>query len=602
MKRRIFSVLLSSALLLTALAGCGQGGEAAPSGSSSDADSETGTRDELIFVNYRDIRDLNPHLYAGEMYAQSILYDTLVSNTEDGYVGCLAEDWTISDDGRIYTFNIRDGVTFSDGTPCDANAILANFNAILENRERHTWLEMMNLLVGVSAPDEDTFVIEMSEPYYPMLTELACIRPFAMISPNCMIDGSTMNGVNGYIGTGPYVLTDFVTDEYAVFERNENYWGEAPAIQKITVKVIPDNQTRIMALENEEIDLIFGKNMLDADAISQYVDSDRFTVSLSDPTSTRHIVLNTTHDILGDTAVRKALQHATNRQAISEGIFYGLEPAADTLYSPTVPYCDVDLEPYAYDTEEAARLLDEAGWVMGSDGGRSKNGQKLELDLLYNSDSVTEKTISEYLQSEYLKLGISLNIHGEEEQSYRDNMKAGNFDMVFNICWGMPYDPQSSLAAMRAPVYGDYAAQQGLEDKAEIDQAITDILTSTDEAERQELYDFVLTRLHEDAVYIPLTYETNKALYGKALFLRELHLNRRVSDVPSREGILSVTEKAAGPPLHMGALYRGAASQPKGICRPIIKGLPQRTGPTELSPGVAGDLSNYSRGHRNRMT
>lgn len=338
MKRRIFSVLLSSALLLTALAGCGQGGEAAPSGSSSDADSETGTRDELIFVNYRDIRDLNPHLYAGEMYAQSILYDTLVSNTEDGYVGCLAEDWTISDDGRIYTFNIRDGVTFSDGTPCDANAILANFNAILENRERHTWLEMMNLLVGVSAPDEDTFVIEMSEPYYPMLTELACIRPFAMISPNCMIDGSTMNGVNGYIGTGPYVLTDFVTDEYAVFERNENYWGEAPAIQKITVKVIPDNQTRIMALENEEIDLIFGKNMLDADAISQYVDSDRFTVSLSDPTSTRHIVLNTTHDILGDTAVRKALQHATNRQAISEGIFYGLEPAADTLYSPTVPY------------------------------------------------------------------------------------------------------------------------------------------------------------------------------------------------------------------------------------------------------------------------
>ena len=96
MKRRIFSVLLSSALLLTALAGCGQGGEADPSGSPSDAESETATRDELIFVNYRDIRDLNPHLYAGEMYAQSILYDTLVSNTEDGYVGCLAEDWTIS--------------------------------------------------------------------------------------------------------------------------------------------------------------------------------------------------------------------------------------------------------------------------------------------------------------------------------------------------------------------------------------------------------------------------------------------------------------------------------------------------------------------------
>ena len=532
MKKRIPALVLGGILALGLLSGCGQK-EAASSVStaaSEPAAAANGSAQELVFVNYRDIRDLNPHLYAGEMYAQSILYDTLVSITEDGYEGCLAESWTISEDGKIYTFKIRDGVTFSDGTVCDANAILANFNAIIENKERHTWLEMMNLLVGVSAPDDHTFVIELSEAYYPMLTELGCIRPFAMISPNCMIDGSTKDGVSGYIGTGPYVLTDFETDQYAVFERNENYWGEKPEIERITVKVIPDNQTRIMALESGEIDLIFGKNMLDADAISQYVDSDKFEVALSDPTSTRHIVLNTTHEILSDTAVRQALQHATDRTAISEGIFYGLEQPADTLYAATVPYCDVELTPYEYSTEPASSMLDEAGWIMGSSGIREKDGKKLELDLLYNSDSVTEKTISEYLQSEYLKLGISLNIHGEEEQSYRDNMKAGNFDMVFNICWGMPYDPQSSLAAMRAPVYGDFAAQQGLEDKKEIDQAITDILTTTDEEERQELYQFVLTRLHEDAVYIPLTFECNKALYTKDL--QGVHFGTDQYDVP----------------------------------------------------------------------
>lgn len=532
MKKRFPALVLGGILALGLLSGCGQK-EAASSVStaaSEPAAAVNGSGQELVFVNYRDIRDLNPHLYAGEMYAQSILYDTLVSITEDGYEGCLAESWTISEDGKIYTFKIRDGVTFSDGTVCDANAILANFNAIIENKDRHTWLEMMNLLVGVSAPDDHTFVIELSEAYYPMLTELGCIRPFAMISPNCMINGSTKDGVSGYIGTGPYVLTDFETDQYAVFERNENYWGEKPKIERITVKVIPDNQTRIMALESGEIDLIFGKNMLDADAISQYVDSDKFEVALSDPTSTRHIVLNTTNEILSDTAVRQALQHATNRTAISEGIFYGLEQPADTLYAATVPYCDVELTPYEYSTETASGMLDEAGWIMGSSGIREKGGKKLELDLLYNSDSVTEKTISEYLQSEYLKLGISLNIHGEEEQSYRDNMKAGNFDMVFNICWGMPYDPQSSLAAMRAPVYGDFAAQQGLADKKEIDQAITDILTTTDEEERQELYRFVLTRLHEDAVYIPLTFECNKALYTKNL--QGVHFGTDQYDVP----------------------------------------------------------------------
>lgn len=530
--RRNFCLLMAGVCCTGVLAACGSSSSSTASSSAASASAAASgeVRDELIFVNYRDIRDLNPHLYAGEMYAQSILYDTLVSITADGYEGCLAESWDISEDGCTYTFHIRPNVLFSDGEKCDANAILANFNAILENRERHTWLEMMNLLVGVSAPDENTFVIEMSEPYYPMLTELGCIRPFAMISPNCMINGSTKDCVNGHIGTGPYVLTDFVTDEYAVFERNENYWGEAPAIRKITVKVIPDNQTRIMALESGEIDLIFGKNMIDADAISQYLDSDRFTVGLSDPTSTRHIVMNTTHEILGDPAVRKALQHATDRQTISDGIFYGLEQPADTLYATTVPYCNVGLKPYEYSTETAAQLLDEAGWVLGSDKMRAKNGKQLALDLLYNSDSVTEKTIAEYLQSEYLKLGISMTIHGEEEQSYRDNMKAGNFDMVFNICWGMPYDPQSSLAAMRAPVYGDYAAQQGLEDKAEIDEAITKILTSTDDAERQELYKSVLTNLHEDAMYLPLTYECNKALYTSAL--HGVHFGTDQYDVP----------------------------------------------------------------------
>lgn len=530
--RRSFCLLMAGACCTGVLAACGSSSSStASSGAESASAAASGeVRDELIFVNYRDIRDLNPHLYAGEMYAQSILYDTLVSITADGYEGCLAESWDISEDGRTYTFHIRPNVLFSDGEKCDANAILANFNAILENRERHTWLEMMNLLVGVSAPDENTFVIEMSEPYYPMLTELGCIRPFAMISPSCMINGSTKDGVNGHIGTGPYVLTDFVTDEYAVFERNENYWGEAPAIRKITVKVIPDNQTRIMALESGEIDLIFGKNMIDADAISQYLDSDKFTVGLSDPTSTRHIVMNTTREILGDPAVRKALQHATDRQTISDGIFYGLEQPADTLYATTVPYCNVGLKPYEYSTETAAQILDEAGWVLGGDKMRAKDGRQLALDLLYNSDSVTEKTIAEYLQSEYLKLGISMTIHGEEEQSYRDNMKAGNFDMVFNICWGMPYDPQSSLAAMRAPVYGDYAAQQGLEDKAEIDEAITKILTSTDEAERQELYKSVLTNLHEDAMYLPLTYECNKALYTSAL--HGVHFGTDQYDVP----------------------------------------------------------------------
>ena len=141
--RRNFCLLMAGACCTGVLAACGSSSSSTASSSAASASAAASgeVRDELIFVNYRDIRDLNPHLYAGEMYAQSILYDTLVSITANGYEGCLAESWDISEDGCTYTFHIRPNVLFSDGEKCDANAILANFNAILENRERHTWLD-----------------------------------------------------------------------------------------------------------------------------------------------------------------------------------------------------------------------------------------------------------------------------------------------------------------------------------------------------------------------------------------------------------------------------------------------------------------------------
>ena len=113
---KIIKNLFSSILLLLLFVNC--------SGSSGTAESDRKlNNEELIFVNYRDIRDLNPHLYAGEMYAQEMLYETLVNIGEDGYEPCLAESWDISKDGKVYTFNIRKDVYFSDGEICDANAI-----------------------------------------------------------------------------------------------------------------------------------------------------------------------------------------------------------------------------------------------------------------------------------------------------------------------------------------------------------------------------------------------------------------------------------------------------------------------------------------------
>ena len=227
------------------------------------------TEETLTFLNYRDLRDLNPHLYGGEMFAQEMLFEGLITLGNDGsYHPAVAESWTISPDGRTYTFKIRQGMTFSDGEKLDAYAVQKNFDALIDNKKRHTWLEMMRLLVSAKALDENTFEIKMREPYYPMLTELAVTRPFAFVSPKVMKDGTTKDGVTAFVGSGPWILKEHVVDQYSVFERNESYWGKKPAYKRVVVKVIPDNQTRILALEKGEADLIWGKNMVDADALT----------------------------------------------------------------------------------------------------------------------------------------------------------------------------------------------------------------------------------------------------------------------------------------------------------------------------------------------
>lgn len=459
-------------------------------------------KDEIVYANFRDIRDLNPHNYAGELYAQNILYEGLVKISPKGeIVPSLAESWEISEDGKEYTFHLRKGVLFSDGEKFDANAVKANFDAIMDNKDRHGWLEGVRLFNKFEVVDENTFKIYLNEPYFPMMIELGVIRPFRFVSPKAFKNGTTKDGVNEYIGTGPYVLKQNTVDQEAIFEVNEKYWGEKSKVKIIRVKVIPDGQTRALALEKGEIDLLFGKNMIDAETMEKFSTMKGFETKMSEPLSTRMMIVNTTKGALQDKNVRKAIQHVLDKKAISESIFSGSELPADYLLAKTVKYADVDTVVYDYSLEEAGKLLDEAGWKLDANGKRMKDGKPLTIKLNYNNSSVSEKSISEYFQQQLAKIGVDLVINGEEEQSYRDDMKAGNFEISFNISWGAPYDPQSFFGGMRMPaVYGDYAAQEGLADKETIRNNIYEGLITTSEEKRQELFADVLKKLADEAV------------------------------------------------------------------------------------------------------
>lgn len=241
--------------------------------------------------------------------------------------------------------------------------------------------------------------------------------------------------------------------------------------------------------------------MIDAETMEKFSTMKGFETKMSEPLSTRMMIVNTTKGALQDKNVRKAIQHVLDKKAISESIFGGSELPADYLLAKTVKYADVDTVVYDYSLEEAGKLLDEAGWKLDANGKRMKDGKPLTIKLNYNNSSVSEKSISEYFQQQLAKIGVDLVINGEEEQSYRDDMKAGNFEISFNISWGAPYDPQSFFGGMRMPaVYGDYAAQEGLADKETIRNNIYEGLITTSEEKRQELFADVLKKLADEAV------------------------------------------------------------------------------------------------------
>ncbi|MDH5856303.1 nickel ABC transporter, nickel/metallophore periplasmic binding protein [Lampropedia aestuarii] len=474
----------------------------------------------LNYASTKDVRDINPHLYAGEMAAQNMVFESLVRITPTGIEPHLAQSWEVSEDGRVYTFQLRPGVFFSDGEPFNAQAVKRNIDAILSNRTRHAWLELVRQIRDVEVVNEMTLRLHLNEPYYPTLTELALTRPFRFISPRDFMQGTTKDGVSGYSGTGPWMLAEHARNQHARFVRNPNYWGTAPALSGVEWQVIPDRQTLLLALQKGDIQLVFGADgdMLDADSMAALSGSKQLATLMSEPIASRAIVLNSSRPILRDVRVRRALQHAVDKAGIADGVFNGLETVAQTLLARNVPYADVPQAVYAWEPEQAQRLLDESGWTLApGQRVRHKDGVPLSLVFSYNVSNAAEREIAELIQDNFQRIGVRLELLGEEKQVYLDRQRNGDFDMQYSLSWGTPYDPASFVSSFRIPAHADYQGQKGLPNKAAIDAMIDELLITADEARRQALYAELLGQLAEQAVYIPLTYSRVKVVHRREL-------------------------------------------------------------------------------------
>ncbi|CAM7424531.1 nickel ABC transporter substrate-binding protein [Citrobacter sedlakii] len=466
--------------------------------------------DEITTAWPVNVGPLNPHLYTpNQMFAQSMVYEPLVKYQADGSVKpWLAKSWTHTADGKTWTFTLRDDVTFANGEPFDAPAAAENFRVVLDNRQRHAWLELANQIVDVKALGKTELQITLKSAYYPFLQELSLPRPFRFIAPSQFKDNETLRGIKAPIGTGPWVLKESKLNQYDVLVRNERYWGDKPPIRQITVKVIPDPTTRAVAFETGEVDLLYGnEGLLPLDTFARFSQNPAYRTQLSQPIETVMLALNSAKAPTNELAVREALNYAVNKKSLIDNALYGTQQVADTLFAPSVPYANIGLTPRQYDPQQAKTLLENAGWKLpaGKDI-REKMGQPLRIELSFIGTDALSKSMAEIIQADMRKIGVDVALIGEEESSIYARQRDGRFGMIFNRTWGAPYDPHAFMSSMRVPSHADYQAQQGLADKPIIDKEIGEVLETTDETTRQALYKDILTRLHNDAVYLPISY------------------------------------------------------------------------------------------------
>jgi len=459
-----------------------------------------------------NVGPLNPHLYSpNQMFAQAMVYEPLVRYMPDGKIGpWLASSWTISPDGKAYTFTLRQGVKFTDGVAFDAVAVKKNFDAIMTNAKRHEWLELFNQLETVQVIAPMTVRLTLKRAYYPTLHDLALVRPARFISPASIPEsGSTAESIKAPVGTGPWALVETRRGEYDLFRRNADYWGHKPTFDFLKIKVLPDINTRAVALQTGQVDLVFGSGPISGDSFARFRSMPGFTASTSQPMATQTITMNSKRPPTNELAVRKAVLSAVNRDAILNGILYSIDKPAEALFSPTAPYADVGLKAPAFDPKHAAKLLDDAGWKLAAgEKIRTKEGKPLEVELAFVGNDAREKAISEAVQANLATVGVKVVLIGEEANSIYARQKDGRFGMIFGNTWGAPYDPHSYLSSMRTPSHADYQAQLGLSMKAEIDDKISRALVSTDETERKNLFRWILTTLHEQAIYLPVSHTT----------------------------------------------------------------------------------------------
>jgi peptide/nickel transport system substrate-binding protein len=418
----------------------------------------------------------------------------------------LATAWKVSPDGLRWTFTLRPGVVFHDGTPLDADAVVFSFERLLVRRNPHYlggddavyWRGMLRDIKRVHAPDPSTVVIEVDRPYAPLLGALAILP---IVSPTAVRRWGN-DFPRHPAGTGAFAFESWDPGEQVVVRRFARYWGPPPQFERIVFRVVEDARQRLVDLQSGSVDL----------TMSILVDEQAF-VELHPNLQLHHapsnnivyLAINLDHAAFRDLRVRRAISHAINKEPIIKLAYQGRAIAADSVLPPGQWGNHVPAQRYGYDLVHARRLIDEATAAHAFDPTRI---YRLYAPSTPRSYIAVPEQIARYLQATLAQIGVRIELVLQPNATYLASVSRGDHDLALAGWTGDIGDPDNFLYVL---LHSDNAISGSAQNisfyrNREVDHLLTAAQAAIDRAARSAIYAEVQELIAEDAPWVPLAH------------------------------------------------------------------------------------------------
>ena len=437
----------------------------------------------------------------------NMIFDSLIEKDEKGLIPWLAENWTVSPDGKEYTFALRKGVTWQDGTPFTAKDVKFTYDYEVKNVPVSGGLEA-GLVDNVQVIDDNTVKFVLVQPISTFIYKIASFKIIPEHIYSKVTDPTNYLAPEAVIGTGPFKLAQYNKEQGSYqYVAYDNFWGPKPSIK--TVEFIPVSDA-LIAFEQGQIDF----NSVTPDTLYRFQNNSDYRIVQQPAFWGYEFYFNMKKcPELNDPKVRQAFAYAIDREEMVEKIQRGAGKSGNMGILPDDHiWYNADQPAYAFDLARAKSLLDEAGWKdTDGDGIRDKDGKKLSYTLSLGSD---EARIGELIQARLKDAGIAVQVKALESKARDANLKKGDFELLVSGFggWGQDADylrvrysdsttATTNTVAPLAAVFGYHSDT--------LNTLAAQELSELDDGKRRQIVNEMQKVLAQDVPTIPLFYTTS---------------------------------------------------------------------------------------------